>query len=250
MHRGFHTARVCLSHIGKRPIPIPENIVLNVKPCSDRGAQYDRTMTITGPKDGVSLTLPLHPFIRLESSHPEGDPNKITSVGAEIPSSSIAAPLKKKRVATVEGEEKDLVLNVGISDPNNEFQKAMWGTTRSLIANMVTGVTEMFKVHINFVGVGYRASIETAPQPDPITGEKAKAISLKVGYSHPILIPIPKDINVSNPNPTTLVLTCPDNQKVKSFAMIIRKWRKPEPYNLKGIFVDGETIKKKEGKKK
>ncbi|KAJ2239703.1 54S ribosomal protein L6 mitochondrial [Coemansia sp. RSA 455] len=114
----------------------------------------------------------------------------------------------------------------------------MWGTTRACINNCVIGVTEGFSATLRFVGVGYRAAIENGQ------------LALRLGYSHPINLEIPKGLKVSVPTPTRVLISGIDLQQVKLFAAKVRKWKKPEPYNQKGIFVDDETIRKKDGKKK
>jgi len=129
-------------------------------------------------------------------------------------------------------------LSVRIRDTKDKKQQAMWGTTRTLIDNAVEGVTDGWVVPLKLVGVGYRAILENGK------------LGLKLGYSHPITLDIPKDIEISIPNPTQIILVGNDLQKVTQFAAQIRKWRPPEPYNQKGIFVGDETIKKKEGKKR
>ncbi|ORX95850.1 ribosomal protein L6 [Basidiobolus meristosporus CBS 931.73] len=131
------------------------------------------------------------------------------------------------------------LLEVAIEDKSIKKQKQMWGTTRALINNSVIGVSEGFSVPLRLVGVGYRAALESNGK-----------LGLKLGYSHPIEMEIPEGITVTIPNPTRIVLFGTNNQQVKQFAAKIRDWRKPEPYNQKGIFVGDETIKKKEGKKK
>lgn len=127
---------------------------------------------------------------------------------------------------------------VKVADPKDKKQRAMWGTTRALMANMVTGVTDGFTVPIRIVGVGYRALIEE------------NKVSLKLGFSHPILLDIPNGVEVQIPAPQRIILQGNDLEAVTQFAAKIRHWRKPEPYNQKGIFVGDETIKKKEGKKR
>ncbi|KAK9766546.1 54S ribosomal protein L6 mitochondrial [Basidiobolus ranarum] len=136
-------------------------------------------------------------------------------------------------------DEGGQLLEVSIEDKNIKKQKQMWGTTRALINNSVIGVSEGFSVPLRLVGVGYRAALETNGK-----------LGLKLGYSHPIEMEVPEGITVTIPNPTRIVLFGSNLQKVKQFAAKIREWRKPEPYNQKGIFVGDETIKKKEGKKK
>ncbi|KAI7830096.1 50S ribosomal protein L6 [Kickxella alabastrina] len=117
-------------------------------------------------------------------------------------------------------------------------QRQMWGTTRALINNCVTGVTEGFSATLRFVGVGYRAALEGG------------RLALRLGYSHPISMEIPEGLKVTVPVPTRVLISGSDLQQVKLFAAKVREWKKPEPYNQKGIFINDETIRKKDGKKK
>ncbi|KAI8914194.1 ribosomal protein L6, alpha-beta domain-containing protein [Gorgonomyces haynaldii] len=129
-------------------------------------------------------------------------------------------------------------LSVSVEDPKQKKQRSMWGTARRLIENMVTGVSDGFVLPIKLVGVGYRALMEN------------NQLSLRVGRSHPVLLDIPQNVTVLIPTPQRIILQGIDWQVLTQFAANIRKWRKPEPYNQKGIFVGDETIKKKEGKKR
>ncbi len=119
------------------------------------------------------------------------------------------------------------------------------GTTRSYLQNHILGVSEGHTAILRLVGVGYRATIE----PTAITVKPAypgqQFVSLKVGYSHPIELGLPMGVKASTPLPTRILLEGIDKEVVNSFAATIRKWRKPEPYKGKGIFVNEETIKLK-----
>ncbi|RKP40164.1 mitochondrial 54S ribosomal protein YmL16, partial [Dimargaris cristalligena] len=150
--------------------------------------------------------------------------------------------------------EDDKALNrrrvsLGIRDESQTPQRAMWGTTRTVIQNMITGVGEGYTVPLRLVGVGFRATLEPLPAAVTTAAEPVQ-LSMKLGFSHPIIMPVPPGITVTTPNPTRILLKGADWQQLKLFAATIRAKRKPEPYNQKGIFVGDETIKKKEGKKK
>ena len=122
------------------------------------------------------------------------------------------------------------------------------GTTRSYLQNHIIGVSEGHSAILRLNGVGYRATVEseaTTVQPE-FAGQKF--VNLKVGYSHPVELPIPKGVTASTPQPTRLLLEGPEREVVMQFAAKIRMWRKPEPYKGKGIFVNGETIKLKNKK--
>ncbi len=114
--------------------------------------------------------------------------------------------------------------------------RAAHGLMRSLLANMVTGVTQGFERGLEIHGVGYRSEI------------KGQEVKLTVGYSHPVILPIPKGLEVISENPTRLVVRGADKQKVGQFASEIRRVRRPEPYKGKGIRYVGERVRRKVGK--
>ena len=124
--------------------------------------------------------------------------------------------------------------------PANETKRArsFWGMQRTLIQNLVTGVTTGFSKTLEITGVGYRANSQ---------GRKLK---LQLGYSHDVDLDVPDGLEVKTPDQTTIEISGIDAQKVGQFAAEIRRWRKPEPYKGKGIKYRGEYIFRKEGKKK
>ena len=124
--------------------------------------------------------------------------------------------------------------------PRNDGQRArtMWGTSRSLLQNLVTGVSEGFTVNLEIVGVGYRAAVD------------GKDLVLQLGYSHEVRHTIPDGIAVTCERPTAISITGADRQRVGQFAADVRAYRKPEPYKGKGIKYANEFILRKEGKKK
>lgn len=119
------------------------------------------------------------------------------------------------------------------------------GTTRAYLQNHILGVSEGHTAILRLVGVGYRATVETTATTVEPEFEGQQFLSLKVGYSHPIEMPIPKHMKATVPQPTRILLEGPEKEVVLQFAAKIRMWRKPEPYKGKGIFVNGETIKLK-----
>jgi large subunit ribosomal protein L6 len=125
-------------------------------------------------------------------------------------------------------------------DPRFETKRArsQWGTSRTLINNLITGVTKGFEEKLEITGVGYRAAMQ------------GKNLRLQLGYSHDVNIDVPADLTVATPDPTTVVISGSDRQRVGQLAAEIRRWRKPEPYKGKGIKYRGEFIFRKEGKKK
>ncbi len=119
---------------------------------------------------------------------------------------------------------------------DQRMNKALHGLTRSLIANMVQGVTQPFEKRLEIVGVGYQAFLS------------GNELELQVGFAHPVKMKIPEGIECQVPNPTHIVLRSPDKQKLGQFAADIRRVRPPEPYKGKGIRYEGEHIRRKEGK--
>ena len=119
------------------------------------------------------------------------------------------------------------------------------GTTRAYIQNHILGVSEGHTAILRLVGVGYRATVEDKAITVEPEFPGQKFVSLKVGYSHPIELPLPKGMKATVPQPTRILLEGPEKEVVLQFAAKIRMWRKPEPYKGKGIFVNGETIKLK-----
>jgi large subunit ribosomal protein L6 len=124
--------------------------------------------------------------------------------------------------------------------PNDESKRAraMWGTTRALVNNMVTGVSAGFTRNLEINGVGYRAAVQ------------GEILNLQLGYSHDVPYPIPKDVRITCERPTAISVTGADRQRVGQIAAEIRAFRPPEPYKGKGIKYSDETVRRKEGKKK
>jgi large subunit ribosomal protein L6 len=125
-------------------------------------------------------------------------------------------------------------------DPRSETKRAraLWGTSRTLLANLVAGVTKGFERRLEISGVGYRAAVQ------------GKNLQLALGYAHDVVYPIPEGITIATPKPTEIVINGIDKQKVGQVAAEIRDFRPPEPYKGKGIKYAGEYIFRKEGKKK
>jgi len=125
-------------------------------------------------------------------------------------------------------------------DPRNETKRAraQWGTSRTLIANLIAGVTKGFEQRLEINGVGYRAAVQ------------GKNLQLALGYSHDVVYPIPEGITIATPKPVEIVISGIDRQKVGQVAAEIREFRPPEPYKGKGVKYANERIFRKEGKKK
>jgi len=116
--------------------------------------------------------------------------------------------------------------------------RAQWGTSRTLIANLISGVTKGFERRLEINGVGYRAAVQ------------GKNLQIALGYSHDIVYPIPEGITIATPRPVEIIISGSDRQKVGQVAAEIRQYRPPEPYKGKGIKYADERIFRKEGKKK
>jgi large subunit ribosomal protein L6 len=124
--------------------------------------------------------------------------------------------------------------------PANDGKRArsFWGMQRTLVANLIEGVTDGFSKTLEISGVGYRAKAQ------------GKTLKLELGFSHDVNLDVPEGLEVKTPDQTTVEVSGIDKQAVGQFAAEIRKWRKPEPYKGKGIKYRGEYIFRKEGKKK
>ena len=128
---------------------------------------------------------------------------------------------------------------ISVQPANDSKQaRAFWGMQRTLVSNLVEGVTSGFTKTLDIKGVGYRASAQ------------GKKLKLQLGYSHDVDLDVPEGLEVKTPDQTTVEVSGIDKQAVGQFAAEIRRWRKPEPYKGKGIAYRGEYIFRKEGKKK
>lgn len=131
---------------------------------------------------------------------------------------------------------------LSVTDSHLRTHRSMWGTTRALLHNAITGVSEGHTAILRLVGVGYRATIESTAITKKAEYEGQKFVSLKVGYSHPIELGVPRGVQASTPAATRILLEGSNREDVMQFAAHIRAWRVPEPYKGKGIFVNDETI--------
>jgi len=125
-------------------------------------------------------------------------------------------------------------------DPRDDTKlaRSCWGMSRTLISNMVKGVTEGYSKSLEISGVGFRAAVQ------------GRSLHLNLGYSHDVRYPIPEGIEIKTPKPTEIVISGIDKQRVGQVAAEIREFREPEPYKGKGVKYAGEKIFRKEGKKK
>ena len=118
------------------------------------------------------------------------------------------------------------------------FARAMSGTTRALVNNMVIGVTQGFETKLDLVGVGYRAQVQ------------GKKLNLTLGFSHPVIYELPEGVTAETPSQTEVLLKSSDKQKLGQAVAEVRAFRPPEPYKGKGVQISGEYIRRKEAKKK
>ncbi|CAL3962535.1 unnamed protein product [Diplocarpon coronariae] len=211
--RSFSSTPNRPSQIGRAPLSIPPEVNFTILPPpiqkNDHGSPISArpTVHIEGPLGKMSMTIPA--FVDLQHD---------TAI--------------RKVFVTVQDREI-------------QKQREMWGTTRAYLQNHILGVSEGHSAILRLVGVGYRATVEnTATTVEP-EFEGQQFVVLKVGYSHPIELPIPRGMKASTPQPTRILLEGCEKEVVLQFAANIRMWRKPEPYKGKGIFVNGESIKLK-----
>lgn len=130
-------------------------------------------------------------------------------------------------------EDNNIILTPKDDDPQTN---AFWGLSRSLVHNMVEGVSTGFEKKLELVGVGYRAAL------------KGSDLELSVGYSHPVIVKCPEGITFEVPEQDKITVKGASKEKVGQIAADIRKWRKPEPYKGKGIRYEGEYVRRKAGK--
>ena len=154
--------------------------------------------------------------------------NEVTVKG---PKGTLTDTLHKDMVITVEGSQ------ILVTRPSeNKEHRALHGLTRSLLNNMVTGVTEGFEKTLEINGVGYRCS------------KAGKTLTLNLGFSHPVTFDDGEDYTLEAPNPNTIIVKGINKQVVGQIAAVIREKRPPEPYKGKGIKYSDEVIRRKEGK--
>lgn len=232
-------------------------------------------------------TLPFAPVSNPSRRQPN-TLQKVKSLQVQGPLGTVLVPLADFVQINWEEEQKDAAneprkLSLAVQDSTIKTQRSVWGLTRALLANAIEGVEEGHALLLRLVGVGYRAALETDPFPRPdkfdvalsstpsnfqtaeqqsyyanVIQEAAdkpenkikQRLSLRLGYSHPIYMPIPRGITCTTPAPTRIIVKGTNKEQVGLFASQIRNWRKPEPYKGKGVFVGDETIRLKTAKKK
>ena len=165
-----------------------------------------------------------------------------TGVTATLEGQTIKMKGPKGALQAVVSDDVSVAMDKGAIklEPRSETKRArsMWGTSRTLVSNLVTGVTKGFERKLEISGVGYRAAVQ------------GKNLQIALGYSHDVVYAIPAGIAIATPKPTEVVITGIDRQKVGQVAAEIRAFRKPEPYKGKGVRYADEYVRRKEGKKK
>lgn len=211
--RQFCTSSIRLSNIGREPILLPQGTTLKLVPKA-----VDEVTALRAQLDRLRNGKPrIHLTQELTISGPAGE------LSLDL-ADFIGVQVAENRA------------EISVPEPDVKTQRTMWGTTRTLIANAVTGVNEGHLCIVKLVGTGFRAHLE---------GDE---IVLRVGFSVPRKAKIPDDLKVTVPVPHRVIIEGCDKQKVKALAATLRAFRKPEPYKGKGVFVDDETIKLKQKK--
>ncbi|WP_264603759.1 50S ribosomal protein L6 [Rhodobium gokarnense] len=139
---------------------------------------------------------------------------------------------------TCKVEKTDDGIKITPVDADDKKARSMWGMSRTMVSNIVTGVSDGFEKKLQINGVGYRAQVQ------------GKNLQLALGFSHDVIYPIPEGIDIACPKPTEVTITGIDRQQVGQVAAEIRDYRPPEPYKGKGVKYADEFIVRKEGKKK
>ncbi len=165
-----------------------------------------------------------------------------SGVTANVEGQTVKVKGPKGAMQVVVHEDVNVKMDKGAIqlDPRVETKRArsQWGTSRTLVNNLIAGVTKGFEEKLEIVGVGFRAAVQ------------GKTLNLQLGFSHDVNFAIPQGIAIATPKPTEIVVTGTDKQQVGQVAAEIRGFRPPEPYKGKGVKYVGEYIFRKEGKKK
>lgn len=258
------------SHVGKSPLIVPTSTSLSILPFAPvanpsrrqpAALQNARAIKVQGPRG--TILVPLQDYVNVSWMEDKNSANMSAS--------------------DAQGPKR---LTVNVLDATNKRQHSTWGLTRALLANAIEGVEDGHAYILRLVGVGYRAAIEKDPFPRPdkfetafheatqATPDAAAAnfsseeqlkyysslvkdnprdryrLVLRLGFAHPVFMSVPRGIECTTPSPTRIIIKGVDKEQVGLFAAQIRRWRPPEPYKGKGIFVNDETIRLKTPKKK
>ncbi|KKA29205.1 hypothetical protein TD95_000951 [Thielaviopsis punctulata] len=210
----FSTTSAAASKLGRTPLTIPPGVEISVgEPVAKRDVtsylqQTRRTVSIKGPLGQLEMEIPN--FLEIEQ----------------------------------DAERRQAV--VSVRNDKERAQREMWGTTWSYLQRNIMGVSEGHTAVLRLTGIGYRAVIERRPHLEEFPGQNF--LCMKLGYTHPIEMGIPKGVTVSTPSLTRVLIEGIDRELIMSFAGKIRKWRPPEPYKGKGVYINDQTIKLKQKK--
>src|SRR3954471_19745063 len=194
-----------MSRIGKQPIPIPPGVTVKIA---------DGQVSVKGPKEPKGLVLAYHPNVTVQ----------IGKLGKDK---------DDKPVFTADAGGNVILVNRKDED---RLSRAVHGLMRTLVANMVEGVTKGYEKKLKIEGVGYGAKLDK------------KSVVLTVGYANQINLEPPEGVTAEVPDATTIIVRGADKQKVGQFAAEVRASRPPEPYQGKGVRYENEVVRRKEGK--
>jgi len=170
--------------------------------------------------------IPIVSGVKVNSSSVEGG----TRIAVEGPKGKLDFDFRDEVSIAVEDDQ------VVVTRSDEAFSRSYHGTARSLLANMVQGVSEGFTRKLEIIGVGYNAQVQ------------GKKLVLQIGFCHPVEMAIPQGLELDAPSPTNITITGVDKQLVGEFAAVVRRVRPPEPYKGKGIRYENEQVKLKAGK--
>ena len=232
------------SHIGAEPLYVSPSVKFTVLPTPPPSKSLKKrplpaslakakTIIVEGPQGKCSV--PLYDCVRLDwdSSNVKGKGKADVQQGTERRKQAQDLASLQPPPATSEPQK----LTISVNDPTHKQQRSMWGLTRAILNNALQGVQEGHTTIVRFVGVGYRGSVEDEPFAEEVELEegkmgKPKRLNLRLGYSHPVIIPIPRGITCTMPQPNRVVIKGTDKEQVGAFAAGIRAWRPPEPYKV------------------
>ncbi|KAH7630216.1 mitochondrial 54S ribosomal protein YmL16 [Sordaria sp. MPI-SDFR-AT-0083] len=241
--RNFSATTTRPSKLGRTPLSIPPGVEITIgEPFIKRDMtqwkqQPKRKITVQGPLGQLEMDIP--DFIKIDHD-----------VEARRATLSVANRDEKQQ-REMWGTENTLStrrhVEIHGSGPADDliFSRHT-GTTWAYLNRFIMGVSEGHTAVLRLVGIGYRATIDTRPEKEEYPGQQF--VCLKLGFSHPVEMGVPEGIKASTPQPTRILLEGINREQVMTFAADIRRWRVPEPYKGKGIFVNGETIKLKQKK--
>ncbi|KAH6981169.1 ribosomal protein L6, alpha-beta domain-containing protein [Ilyonectria sp. MPI-CAGE-AT-0026] len=210
----FSTTSKRPSKLGRTPISVPPGVELFIgepkakKDMTTYKRIYKKTITVKGPLGSLNLEVP--------------------------------------EFVEVKHDEDNRMAILTVQDSDVKQQKEMWGTSWAYLKNYIMGVSEGHTAILRLVGVGYRASVEERGAKEEFPGQRF--LCLKLGFTHPVEEGIPRGVTVTTPSPTRILIEGIDREVLMSFAGRVRKWRPPEPYKGKGVFINDQTIKLKQKK--